>query len=367
MEARKLADVSEGEPRGKDGFALPKRQVAGHLPAAMPHVVTFGELMLRLTPPGHLRLGQAPHFEITFGGAEANVAVLIAQLGGSAEFVTKLPDNDIAQRAIDELRGLGVGVGRITRGGDRIGVYYLEQGASQRAGKVIYDRAQSAIAEASSGDFAWPEIFAGADWFHWSGITPALSAAAAQITAEAIAAARAQGLTISFDLNYRAKLWRSPAHAGEVLAPLMSSVDVCVTSVEEARGVFGVEVPEGADREAKVAAQLSARFGFKTVVLTQRQGATADHTSWGAMLFHGGATYASPRHEITNVDRVGAGDSFTGALIFALRRGDAPQKAVDFAVAASTLKHTIPGDYCRVTLAEVEALAAGAGGGRVQR
>lgn len=359
--------VGDQASRGKDGFALPKVAVPGHLPAAMPHVVTFGEIMLRLTPPGHLRFGQAPHFEITFGGAEANVAVLIAQLGGSACFVTKLPDNEVAQRAIDELRGLGVGVGKIARGGDRIGVYFLEQGASQRAGKVIYDRAHSVIAEASPGDFAWPEIFAGADWFHWSGITPALSTATLQITTDAVAAARARGLTISFDLNYRAKLWRSPAQAGEVLAPLMNSVDVCVTSVEEARGVFGVEVPDGADREAKVAAQLCARFGFKTVALTQRHGATADHTSWGATLFHGGAAFVSPRHEITNVDRVGAGDSFTGALIFALRRGDAPQKAVDFAVAASTLKHTIPGDYCRISLAEVEALAAGAGGGRVQR
>lgn len=334
----------------------------------MPHVVTFGELMLRLTPPGHLRLGQAAHFEITFGGAEANVAVLIAQLGGSAEFVTRLPENEVAQRAIDELRGLGVGTGKIVRGGDRIGVYYLEQGASQRAGKVIYDRAHSAIAEALPGDFGWDAIFAGADWFHWSGITPALSPIAAAITQEAVAAARDEGLTISFDLNYRAKLWRSPEHAGEVLAPLMASVDVCITSVEEARRVFGIEVPEGAsEREAKVAAQLCQRFGFKTVALTQRQGVTADRTSWGAMLFHEGAAFSSPRHEIMIVDRVGAGDSFTGALIFALRRGDSPQKAVDFAVAASTLKHSIAGDYCRVSLAEVEAQAAGAGGGRVQR
>ncbi len=333
----------------------------------MPHVVSFGELMLRLTPPGHLRFGQTPHFEITFGGAEANVAVMLAQLGGSAEFVTRLPDNEIAQRAIDELRGLGVGVGKIVRGGDRIGVYFLEQGASQRPGKVIYDRAHSAIAEVAPGDFDWSRIFAGAQWFHWSGITPALSSAAAQATADALAAARAAGLRISFDLNYRAKLWRDPQQAGEVLAPLMTGVEVCVTSVEEARTVFGIAVTDAPDREEQTAAALGAKFGFHTVALTQRQGATADTTSWGATLFTSGQVCVSPRHEITNVDRVGAGDSFTGALIFALLRGDAPQKAVDFAVAASTLKHTIPGDYARLTLAEVEALAAGAGGGRVQR
>ena len=334
----------------------------------MPHVITFGELMLRLTPPGQLRLGQAPHFEITFGGAEANVAVLIAQLGGSAELVTRLPDNDIAQRAIEELRGLGVGVGKIVRGGDRIGVYYLEQGASQRAARVIYDRAYSAMAEASPEDFAWETIFAGASWFHWSGITPALSAATAEATRQAVAAALRAGLKISFDLNYRAKLWSDPQQAGEVLAPLMAGVQVCVTSVEEARTVFGVEVADGeTQREVAAAAALAAKFGFKMVALTQRQGATADVTSWGATLVHEGAAFVSPRYEITNVDRVGAGDSFTGALIFALQRGDDPQRAVNFAVAASTLKHTISGDYARLSLAEVEALAAGAGGGRVQR
>ncbi len=334
----------------------------------MPDVVSFGELMLRLTPPGHQRFAQAPHFEITFGGAEANVAVMIAQLGGSADYVTRLPVNDIAQRAINELRGLGVGTNRIVRAGERIGVYYLEQGASQRPGKVIYDRAHSAIAEAQPVEFAWKKIFTGAKWFHWSGITPALSVCAAAVTADACRVAREAGLTVSFDLNYRAKLWSSPAQAGAVLAPLMACVDLCVTSVEEARTVFGIEVAKNsAEREAETAAQLCERFGFKTVAITQRQGVTADETSWGATLFRDGRAYPSPRHEITIVDRVGAGDSFTGALIFALLRDDAPQAAVDFAVAASTLKHTIPGDYNLVTLAEVEALVAGTGGGRVQR
>lgn len=334
----------------------------------MPDVITFGEIMLRLTPPGHLRLAQAPHLEITYGGAEANVAVMIAQLGGNAGFVTKLPDNDVAQRAINELRGLGVGTEQIVRGGDRIGVYYLEQGASQRAGKVIYDRANSAIAEAQPGDFDWDAIFAGARWFHWSGITPALSASAAKIAAEAVAAARRAELTISFDLNYRAKLWRNPSQAGKVLTPLMEGVDLCVTSVEEARTVFEVEAAEDdGRREEEVAVQLCEKFGFKSVAITQRHGLSASATSWGAMLFQGERACFSPRHEINIVDRLGAGDSFTGGLIFALRRGDAPQKALDFAVAASTLKHTVPGDYNLVSLSEVESLAAGAGGGRVQR
>jgi 2-dehydro-3-deoxygluconokinase len=329
----------------------------------MPDIVTFGELMLRLTPPGNLRFAQAPHFEITFGGAEANVAVAIAQLGGTSEFVTRLPANDVAQRAINELRGIGVGTRHIVRGGSRIGVYYLEQGASQRAGKVIYDRADSAMAQAGAGDFDWDAILAGARWFHFSGITPALSAAAAARTSEACTAARRLGIPVSFDLNYRAKLW-SREEAGATLAPLMAHVDLCITSAEEARTVFGL--PAEPD-EAAAAARLVGRFGFKTVAFTQRQGALGCSTSWGALLFAQGAAHYSRRHEIAIVDRVGSGDSFTGALIFSLLRGDAPERAVEFAVAASTLKHTVPGDYARFTLDEVEALAAGAGGGRVQR
>ncbi len=329
----------------------------------MADVVTFGELMLRLTPPSHLRLVQAPHFEITYGGAEANVAVLIAQLGGSAEFVTRLPENDVGQRAINELRGLGVGTGHIARGGERIGVYYLEQGASQRAGKVIYDRAHSAIAEARTGEFDWEEIFSGAQWFHFTGITPALSPAVAQLTAEACAAAHRLGLTISFDLNYRAKLW-THEQAGAVLAPLMQHVDLCVTSVEEARMVFGLEC---SDDPADAAVKLRDRFDFKAVALTQRSGSLACSTGWGATLFSDGATHFSRRNEIEIIDRVGAGDSFTGGLIFSLLRGDDPAQAVEFAVAASTLKHTISGDYALLSLAEVEALAAGSSGGRVQR
>ena len=329
----------------------------------MSDVVTFGELMLRLTPPGRQRFAQAPHFEITFGGAEANVAVLIAQLGGSAEFVTRLPANAVAQRAINELRGLGVGTAHIARGGERIGVYYLEQGASQRAGKVIYDRAHSAIAEARVGEFDWEKIFAGALWFHFSGITPALSPAAAELTAEACAAARRLGLTVSFDLNYRAKLW-TREQAGAALAPLMQHVDLCVTSAGEARAVFGLDCD--AD-PAEAAVKLRDHFDFKAVALTQRSGALACSTGWSAMLFTDGTAHFSRRHEIAVIDRVGAGDSFTGALIFSLLRGDAPAHAIEFATAASALKHTIPGDYALLTLGEVEALATGTSGGRVQR
>ncbi len=333
----------------------------------MPDVVTFGEIMLRLTPPGRQRFVQAPHFEITFGGAEANVAVTLAQLGGSAAFVTKLPENELAQRAIQELRGLGVDTTRIVRGGERMGVYFLEQGASQRAGKVIYDRAHSAMAEALPADFDWSQIFAGAKWLHWSGITPALSPTAAVIVSEACMVAKRHGLTVSFDLNYRAKLW-TPEAAGQALAPLMDHVDVCITSLEEVRAVFGLKIDDAApNREEDAARKLQERFGFKIVALTQRAATSADTTTWGAMLFAEKKACSSRRYEIGIVDRVGAGDSFTGALIFALRRGDEPQRAIDFAVAASTLKHTLPGDYCLVSLAEVEALAAGAGGGRVQR
>lgn len=328
----------------------------------MSRVVTCGEIMLRLTTPGHQRFAQAPHLEVTFGGAEANVAVMIAQLGGSAEYVTRLPSNELGQRAIDELRRCGVGVQYIARGGDRIGVYFLEQGASQRAGKVIYDRAHSAIAEAAQADFDWDKIFAYARWFHWSGITPALSSTAAAIMRDACLAARRRALTVSFDMNYRAKLW-TPEQAGAALTPLMQFVDLCVCGAEEARSVLGVE----GETEERLAVNMRERFGFKMVAMTRRHALTASETSWGATLFTEQRRVESVSHQITIVDRVGAGDSFTGALIFSLMRGDEPQAAIEFAVAASALKHTIPGDYALLSLAEVEALAKGGHGGRVQR
>ena len=328
----------------------------------MSHVVTFGELMLRLTTPGHERFSQAAHFEITPGGAEANVAVLILRLGGSVEFVSRVPVHELGQRAIDELRRHGVGTSHVARGGDRIGTYFLEQGASQRPGNVIYDRAGSAITEVQPGDFDWARIFTGASWFHWSGITPALSRTAAQVSEEACRAAKKRGLKVSFDINYRAKLWSTKA-AGRALQPLMKYVDLCVAGADEAREILGAK---GNSDEA-IAADLVERFGFKTVAMTSRRGGTASATNCGAMLFTGGRAFHSPRHEIVIVDRVGSGDAFTGTLIFSQMRGDAPQTAVDLAAAAGALKHTIAGDFCLVSLAEVEALAAGGHGGRVQR
>ncbi len=328
----------------------------------MSTVVTFGELMFRLTTPGHQRFAQAAHFEITPGGAEANVAILISRLGGRAEFVSRLPAHELGQRAIDELRRHGVGTSHIARGGERIGIYFLEQGASQRPGNVIYDRARSAITEVQPGDFGWPRIFDGASWFHWTGITPALSKSAADVCEEACRAAKKCGLTVSFDINFRAKLWSTKA-AARALQPLMKYVDLCVAGADEARTILGAT---GNSDEA-IAADLVERFGFQTVAMTSRQSGTASATNCGAMLFTGGRAFHAPRHEITIVDRLGSGDAFTGTLIFSLMRGDAPQTAVNLAAAAGALKHTIPGDQCLVSLAEVEALAAGGHGGRVQR
>jgi 2-dehydro-3-deoxygluconokinase len=328
----------------------------------MSHVVTFGEILLRLTTPGHERFAQATELDVTFGGAEANVAVAIAQLGGSVSFVTRLPDHELGQRAIDELQRHGVYTPKVVRGGERLGIYFLEQGASQRASKVIYDRAHSSIAEAQLKDFDWPTILEGVHWLHWSGITPALSASCAQIVGTATAVASSLGVTVSFDMNYRAKLW-SPARAAQVLTPLMENVDVCICGQAEASAVFGVEAGD----ELDLAAELANQFGFGTVCIPQRKATSASTTSFGAVLFAGGECHTSQRHDITIVDRVGSGDAMTGALIYSLIRGDDPQHAIDFAVAAGVLAHTIPGDFPLFTLAEVEALAGGGDGGRVQR
>lgn len=328
----------------------------------MPSVVAFGELMLRLTTPGVLRFGQAGHFEATFAGAEANVAVAIAQLGGKAEFVSKLPANELGDRAVDELRARRVGVESVARGGDRIGLLFFEHGVSQRPGKVVYDRAHSAFAEAGPAEFNWRTILQDAKWLHWSGITPALSSTAAQITAEAVSVARELGLTISFDLNYRSKLW-TMEEAGAVLRPLMKSVDICVCGPEEARSILGAT---GGDAET-VARDLQQRFGFSRVAMTHREASSASTTGWSAQLFEGQESYLSRSYEIAIVDRLGAGDCFTGALIFSLMRGDAPSHAIEFAAAAGALKHTIAGDYAIIQEREVQALLQGATGGRVQR
>jgi 2-dehydro-3-deoxygluconokinase len=341
----------------------------------MATVVTFGEIMMRLATPAFQRFGQAPHLELTFGGGEANVAVSCANYGQSAAFVTRLPKNELADRAIAELRGLGVGVDHIARGGERIGIYFLESGASQRASKVIYDRAHSAIAEIKPGEIDWAEVFGGAQlarWFHWTGITPALSDSAAAVTKEACLAAKKLGITISTDLNYRKKLW-SKEKAGRVMGELMEYVDVCIANEEDAESVFGIkgaEVTSGKIEHAQyeaVAAKLIERFQFKRVAITLRESISASRNGWSAMLFENGRSYFSSKYDITIIDRVGGGDSFAGGLIFALLRGDDPQKAIQFAVAASCLKHSISGDFNRVSLAEVETLAQGDASGRVQR
>ena len=340
---------------------LPRRRHIAYL-RGMPRVVTFGEIMLRLNTPGHQRLSQATHFEAVFGGAEANVAVALAQLGETAAFVSKLPQHELGQRALDELRHHGVDIAKVVRGGERLGLYFVEHGASQRASQVLYDRANSAFALADPAEFNWPEILKGAEWLHWSGITPALSTNCARLTAEALSAAKKAGITVSFDLNYRAKLW-SPEQAAKTLTPLMHDVDVCICGTGEASAIFGLE----AQTEEAMADALTRKFGFKTVMIPRRKAETADSTEFIGMLLTNGQVHRSTAHRITIVDRVGAGDAMTAGLIFALLRGSEAQRAIEFAVAAGVLKHTIPGDFALFSLSEVEALAGGKDGGRIRR
>lgn len=337
-------------------------------------VITFGELMLRLAPEGYYRFVQADSFGATFGGGEANVAVSLANYGVPVDFVTKLPKHEIGQAAVNSLRKYGVGVDKIVRGGDRVGIYFLEKGASQRPSKVIYDRAGSAIAKASPEDFDWKSIFADADWFHFTGITPALSPEVAKICLTAVKEAKAAGLTVSCDLNYRKKLWtREEARAA--MSEICRYVDVCISNEEDAADVFGIHA-EGTDvdtgkinREGyrSVAEQLTKMFGFRAVAITLRESISANDNNWAAMLYQGGECYFSRKYAMHIVDRVGGGDSFGGGLIYAMRAGYDPQKTIEFAVAASCLKHSVEGDYNMVSVAEVEALAGGSGSGRVQR
>jgi len=336
--------------------------------------ITFGEVMMRLATPGHLRFNQSPVLEVTFGGGEANVAVSLALLGEEAAFVTRLPKNDIAETCIQQLRGLGVETGKILRGGERIGIYFLESGASQRASTVTYDRAHSSISEINPADLKWEEIFKGADWFHFTGITPALSDKAAQASLEAARTAKKLGLTVSCDLNFRKKLWSSEK-AGQVMAPIMEFVDICIANEEDAEKVFGIkagatEVTEGKldhSRYVEVATKLTERFKFKGVAITLRESFSASHNGWSGLYFTGGKACFSRRYDLEIVDRVGGGDSFAAGLIYALGKKKSPQDAIEFAVAASCLKHSISGDFNRVKLSEVEALLAGDGSGRVQR
>ncbi len=338
----------------------------------MATIVTFGEVMMRLTTPGFTRFSQAPHLELTYGGGEANVAVSLANFGLDAAFVTRLPKNDPAERCLAELRGLKVDVSRVARGGERIGIYFLETGAAQRASKVTYDRAHSAISEIEPGQIDWQSAFEGAQWFHWTGITPALSENAAATVKEACQAAKSAGLTVSTDLNYRKKLWTRDK-AGQVMGELMEFVDVCIANEEDAESVFGIkgaEVSSGVIEHQKyedVARQLSEKFGFKQVAITLRESLSASRNGWSAMLFTDGASHFSRRYEIEIVDRVGGGDSFAAGLIYASLQGLEPDKAINWAVAASALKHSISGDYNRVSVEEVETLAGGDASGRVQR
>lgn len=337
-------------------------------------VTTFGEVMLRLTTPRHERFNQARVLEMTFGGAEANVAVSLAILGDEARFVTRLPRNDIAETCLQELRGLGVDTHSILRGGDRIGVYYLEAGAAQRGTTVTYDRAGSSLATLDPAELDWRALLADTEWFHFTGITPALSDAAARATREALDAAKELGVTVSCDLNYRKKLW-SPDRARATMSELMPMVDYCIANEEDAEKVFGVkaegaEVEQGRldrDRYVEVAEALGRKFDLKGVAITLRESFSASRNGWSGMFYTDGQAYFSRRYEIEVVDRVGAGDAFGAGFIHAngLKRG--PQEVVEFAAAASCLKHSIFGDYNRVGRNEIEALLSGDGSGRVQR
>ena len=335
--------------------------------------------MLRLSTPGFLRISQARSFVATFGGGEANVAVSLANYGVDAHFVTRFPKNDIADLCVTELRGLGVNTDGIVWGGDRVGVYYLETGAIARGSKVIYDRAHSAIAEIQPGMVDWHKVLEGADWFHWTGITPALSQGAADACLEAIKVANEMGVKVSCDLNYRKKLWKYGKSVSEVMPALVEGCDLILGNEEDAEMEFGIK-PEGFDAEntggeidqarfESVCRQLMARFPrCKKVAITLRGSVNANHNTWGGVIFDGSVLHQSRRYDLTHiVDRVGGGDSFMGGLLYGLIAYGDDQKAIEFAAAASALKHTIFGDYNRVTVSEVEALAAGGGSGRVSR
>lgn len=340
----------------------------------MKKVVTFGEVMLRLAPHGYLRFVQSEDYEATFGGAEANVAVSLANYGVNAAFVTKLPSHEIGQAAVNSLRKFGVDTSKIVRGGDRVGIYYCEKGASQRPSKVVYDRAGSSIATAKKEDFNWADIFEGVGWFHFTGITPALSDGVAEICMEAVKEAKKRGITVSCDLNFRKKLW-SKEKAGKVMSELCKYIDYCIANEEDAKDVFGIEADNTdiyggkLDRNGyiSVAQKLTEKFGFKGVAITLRESLSANDNNWSGMLYTGGNAYFSKKYAMHIVDRVGGGDSFGGGLIYSLLNGYDAQKAIEFAVAASCLKHSVEGDYNMVSVDEVEKLASGDASGRVQR
>jgi 2-dehydro-3-deoxygluconokinase len=340
----------------------------------MGRVITFGEIMLRLAPEGYYRFVQTNSYMATYGGGEANVAVSLAGFGVDAAFVTKLPKHEIGQGAVNKLREFGVDTSLIVRGGDRVGIYFLEKGASSRPSKVIYDRAHSAIAMAAQIDFDWDKIFEGASWFHFTGITPALSDNAASICLAACKAAMSKGITISCDLNYRKNLWPREK-AAEVMGKLMEFVDICIANEEDAFDVFGIkaggtDVTTGKishEGYKEVALSLVKRFGFKQTAITLRESVSANDNNWAAMLCTGNEFFFSKKYAVHIVDRVGGGDSFGAGLIYANLKGMSAQDGLEFAVAASCLKHTIEGDFNFVSVDEVKKLAGGDSSGRVQR
>jgi 2-dehydro-3-deoxygluconokinase len=341
-------------------------------------IITFGEIMLRLATPEHQRFIQATSLSATFGGGEANVAVSLANYGLNTEFVTRLPENDLGQAVLMDLRKHNVGTNHIIHGGSRLGIYFLETGAVSRPGKVIYDRANSSIAEIKPGMINWDEVFEGASWFHWTGITPAISEGAAQVCMEGIKSANQKGITVSCDLNFRKNLWKWGKNAEEVMPDLVSGCDIILGNEEDADKVFGIRPETGdvsrghisAEAYRSVCEKLLKQFTrAKKVIITLRGSVNADHNSWSGVLFDGKKLFEAPEYQITHiVDRVGGGDSFMGGLIYGLLTypGD-DQKALNFAVAASCLKHTIHGDYNLVSVSEVEQLMKGDGSGRVVR
>lgn len=340
----------------------------------MSKIVCFGELMLRLNPEGYLRFEQADKFMATFGGGEANVAVSLANFGMDASFCSKLPTHAIGNMAVRALRAEGVATADIVRGGERVGIYYIEKGASQRPSKVIYDRKYSAIGMASREDFDWDKILTDTVWFHFTGITPALGDNVAEICLDAVKACREKGIKVSCDLNFRKNLWTSEK-AGKVMGELMQYVDVCIANEEDADKVFGIkpdhnDVDSGKlNREGyiDVAKKLSERFGCEKVAITLRESISANDNNWAAMLYDGEKAYFSKKYAVHIVDRVGGGDSFGAGLIYSLLSGYDMQDTIEFAVAASCLKHSIEYDFNRVSVDEVKALVKGGGSGRVQR
>lgn len=340
----------------------------------MSKVVTFGEIMLRLSTPGYQRFIQADSFNATYGGGEANVAVSLAHFGLDSLFVTKVPDNPIGQSAINHLRRFGVNTDYIRKGGNRLGIYFLETGATQRPSLVVYDRANSSISEVKQGEINWETILDGASWFHFTGITPALSDSAAEAMLEACRAAKSMGLTVSCDLNYRKKLW-TQEKARQVMTGMMEFVDVVIANEEDAEKVFGIkseasDIEKGVidkDSYFSVAKQLYEQFNLKAVAITLRESHSASDNGWSGLLYNGQDFCLSRKYDIRIVDRVGGGDSFAGGLIYAWLQDKKPQDIIEFAVAASCIKHSIPGDFNMASVSEVETLVQGDGSGRVQR